>query len=237
MNTPQTDTPETDAECGAPDDATWPGAYVSADFARTLERRAIAAETKLAKWESELSKVMPADFKDWWQNSPDEWPEVARMVTEGLQKQVEMTDKAAEARVKELEEERKDISSCRDTACAKLQRHYDTLRKLAVATWRTNYADEAPQWEPLPDIDGIISQIDNMTAGLAQQVAELKWENAKILSALRLRPIAEAGPVPEGAVRLWASYIEEMQDWSVYSAFTDPSEFDTHFIDIYPPQQ
>lgn len=35
---------------------------------------------KLAKWESELSKVMPPDFKDWWQNSRDEWPEIARFV-------------------------------------------------------------------------------------------------------------------------------------------------------------
>jgi len=68
-----------------------------------MERRAIAAEVKLAQWETELSRVMPSDFKDWWQNSRDEWPEVASMVIEGLRKQVEMTDKAAEARVKELE--------------------------------------------------------------------------------------------------------------------------------------
>ncbi len=35
---------------------------------------------KLAKWETELSKVMPPNFKDWWQNSRDEWPEIARWV-------------------------------------------------------------------------------------------------------------------------------------------------------------
>ena len=39
---------------------------------------------QLAKWESELSKVMPPDFKDWWQNSRDEWPEVARRTIEAL---------------------------------------------------------------------------------------------------------------------------------------------------------
>jgi hypothetical protein len=123
--------------------------------ARTLERRAIAAEAKLAKWESELSRTMPADFKDWWQNSPDEWPEVARMVIEGLRKQVEMTDKAAEARVKELE------------------------------------------------------------------------------TALHLRPIAEAGPVPDGAERLYATIFTKREIMAGSTQFPQ----DTHFIDIYPPQQ
>jgi hypothetical protein len=47
MSTPQTDTPE-DAECGAPDDATWPGAYVSSDFARTLERQRDEAREQVA---------------------------------------------------------------------------------------------------------------------------------------------------------------------------------------------
>lgn len=230
-----TDTPETDAlrESYVHLGPNWLAFEVFAKASERFERRARAAETKLAKWESELSKVMPQDFKDWWQNSREEWPEVASMVIEGLHKQVKLADRAAEARVKELEEERKDISSCRDAACAKLQRHYDTLRKLAVATWRTNYADEAPQWEPLPDIDGIIGQIDNMTAGLAQQVAELKWDNAKILATRRLRPIAEAGPVPERMVRLYAERYLNRQ-WLFAE---DPCSLDTHFIDIYPPQQ
>jgi len=154
MNTPQTDTPETDAFASQLR-GLGTGYYQALDFARALERRAIAAEAKLAKWESELSKVMPADFKDWWQNSRDEWPEVASMVIEGLRKQVEMTDKAADARVKELE------------------------------------------------------------------------------SALRLRPIAEAGPVPEGMVRVYAERYLNRQ-WLFAE---DPCSSDTHCIDIYPPQQ
>jgi hypothetical protein len=51
--------------------------WVTADFARGLER-------ELNKWESELSSVMPADFKDWWQNSKTEWPEVAKGVIASL---------------------------------------------------------------------------------------------------------------------------------------------------------
>ena len=159
MSTPQTDTPETGnvlesilRDKGELCEDTAPFAFVR--LCKKLERRALAAEARLAKWEFELSKVMPADFKDWWQNSREEWPEVARMVIEGLRKQVEMTDKAAEARVKELE------------------------------------------------------------------------------AALRLRPIAEAGTVPEGTIRVYADFING--EWEVT---TDKWNGDTHFIDIYPPQQ
>lgn len=34
----------------------------------------------IEEWEQELSAVMPADFKDWWQNSKREWPAVAAAV-------------------------------------------------------------------------------------------------------------------------------------------------------------
>ena len=41
---------------------------------------------RLQAYDDELSKVMCPDFKDWWQNSKDEWPLVARLVIEGLRK-------------------------------------------------------------------------------------------------------------------------------------------------------
>lgn len=44
---------------------------------------------RLSAYDRELSAVMPADFKDWWQNSPDEWPIVARRVIEGLRERAE----------------------------------------------------------------------------------------------------------------------------------------------------
>lgn len=43
-------------------------------------------EKRVTQWEEELSKVMPADFKDWWQNAKSEWPLVARLVIESLRK-------------------------------------------------------------------------------------------------------------------------------------------------------
>lgn len=51
-------------------------------------------------------------------------------------------------------------------------------------------------------------------------------------AALRLRPITDAGPVPNGAVRLWVFYTGG--NW-VFKPWKDNA--DTHFIDIYPPQQ
>lgn len=53
-------------------------------------------------------------------------------------------------------------------------------------------------------------------------------------AALRLRLIAEAGPVPEGAVRLWSYWQEGFQRWNIKDI---PVNGPTHFIDIYPPQQ
>ena len=53
------------------------------------------------------------------------------------------------------------------------------------------------------------------------------------IASLRLRPIAEAGPVPERMVRLYAERYLNRQ-WLFAE---DPCSLDTHFIDIYPPQQ
>ena len=46
--------------------------------------------TELKSWQDELSKVMPKDFKDWWQNSKKEWPVVARLVIENSRKNEEL---------------------------------------------------------------------------------------------------------------------------------------------------
>lgn len=43
---------------------------------------------------------------------------------------------------------------------------------LADALWRNHYSDLAPQWRPLDTLDGVISQIDNMSAGIGARAAE-----------------------------------------------------------------
>jgi hypothetical protein len=60
----------------------------------------------------ELSKVMPADFKDWHQNSPSEWPVVARMVIESLRER----EDAAYNTVDELRERVAELESWIATA-------------------------------------------------------------------------------------------------------------------------
>lgn len=46
---------------------------------------------------------------------------------------------------------------------------YGYASRLAVALWEKHYKDTAPQWKPLPDLLGVLTQIDNMTAGLIRQ--------------------------------------------------------------------
>jgi len=43
---------------------------------------------------------------------------------------------------------------------------YGYAKRLAVAIWEQHYKGVAPQWKPLDDLIGVLTQIDNMTAGL-----------------------------------------------------------------------
>jgi cephalosporin-C deacetylase-like acetyl esterase len=64
---------------------------------------------RLKAYDDELSKVMPPDFKDWWQNSKDEWPQIAAAVITNLREREEMawqqlTEYRDEMFAKELDE-------------------------------------------------------------------------------------------------------------------------------------
>lgn len=41
-------------------------------------------QRELSTWETELSAVMPLDFKDWHQNVKSEWPKIAASVITSL---------------------------------------------------------------------------------------------------------------------------------------------------------
>ena len=45
---------------------------------------------------------------------------------------------------------------------------YGYASRLAVAIWEQHYKDVAPQWKPLDDLMGVLTQIDNMTSGLTR---------------------------------------------------------------------
>jgi hypothetical protein len=53
---------------------------------------------------------------------------------------------------------------------------YGYASRLAVAIWEKHYKATAVNWKPLPDLMGVLTQIDNMTAGLTRQQAEPEQE-------------------------------------------------------------
>lgn len=114
-------------------------------FQKQLSREVIALETRastdLATWESELSKVMPPDFKDWWQNSKSEWPLVARLVIESKTEWGEMID----AEVGTLREELAAIT--REEGELWELRQTNATMKENLVTLSHLHAKEAEKWQ------------------------------------------------------------------------------------------
>jgi hypothetical protein len=70
------------------------------------------------------------------------------------------------------------------------KRACDYAERLAVSLWRNHWTDSAPDWKPLSgDLIGILTQIDNMTAGMTRARASLypddnvRMKVASVLSA------------------------------------------------------
>ncbi len=68
-------------------------------------------------------------------------------------------------------------------SCEALAQATREARRLAETIWRRRYRESAPQWKPLPDCVGLITQIDNMCAGLL--------EDAEQAAAAVARAVAE----------------------------------------------
>ena len=45
-------------------------------------------------------------------------------------------------------------------------------KRLAEFIWAKHYKNESPNWTPLPDVLGVLTQIDNMTCGLEKATPE-----------------------------------------------------------------
>lgn len=67
--------------------------------------------------------------------------------------------------------------------------------RLATAIYEQRYRQDAPDWKPLPDLLGVLTQIDNMTAGLVRPAPESKQE-----------PVAWA---VQGCSRMWSGEFAE----------------------------
>jgi hypothetical protein len=53
---------------------------------------------------------------------------------------------------------------------------YSYAKQLSEAIWSKHYKDIAPHWKPLDDLIGVLTQINNMTAGLAPPRRETEQE-------------------------------------------------------------
>lgn len=63
------------------------------DFNQELHDNLLKIKSELARlqrYDEELSSVMPKDYKDWWENSPEEWPLVAKSSIESLREREEI---------------------------------------------------------------------------------------------------------------------------------------------------
>ena len=49
--------------------------------------------------------------------------------------------------------------------------------RIATWLWENFYKDVAPQWKALPDLRGVLSQIDNMCVGLKDDLPVYEWVN------------------------------------------------------------
>ena len=61
--------------------------------------------------------------------------------------------------------------------------HREAVR-LAQVLWRRCYREEAPHWRPLDDTAGVISQLDNMCAGVVGDLEELRKKYDSLLYAV-----------------------------------------------------
>lgn len=85
-----------------------PDPWYNEQFDRTKQRledlETIKSElARLQRYDEELSKVMNPDFKDWYQNSKEEYPEVAAWVITNLREQLDWAYETIDRLTEQLE--------------------------------------------------------------------------------------------------------------------------------------
>jgi hypothetical protein len=86
--------------------------------------------------------------------------------------------------------------------------HY-YAKHLAIAIWEKHYKDTAPDWRPLPDLMGVLTQIDNMAVGLAPPRREWRSLSEEEIDAIGKRLNAMTGINLTGYARKVARAIEQ----------------------------
>jgi hypothetical protein len=66
------------------------------------------------------------------------------------------------------------------------QQSHRAAVRLANTLWQRQYLSEAPAWQPADDTAGVISQIDNLAAGLHKEIDRSREDAAHSALALKL---------------------------------------------------
>lgn len=61
---------------------------------------------------------------------------------------------------------------------------FDEVRALCSHLWARHYRDEVPNWLPLDTLPGVISRLDNMTAGVSNDIDEMTAKFKKAITDL-----------------------------------------------------
>lgn len=104
---------------------------------------------------------------------------------------------------------------------AELAEARDELRSLIESIWKAEYRREAPEWKPLPELIGMITQIDNMYAGVRSQRDQARWDLAearevpgRIVAWLRGRFQQQRQHPEDQACAQFIATAIEASDWS-----------------------
>jgi len=81
------------------------------------------------------------------------------------------------------------LTDTRGEDMRELEQGKDELRRLIESIWRAEYRHTAPEWKALPDLVGMVTQVDNMYAGVRSQRDEARWHLAGALE--RCAKVAE----------------------------------------------
>ncbi len=95
----------------------------------------------------------------------------------------------------------------------------DYATTLATSMHRQHYAEAAPNWQPLDDLMGLLTQIDNMYAGLRNDLAVAEAENKRLVGM----PLATLKAERDAAVADAERYrlLKRGQKWSVIDGIGD----------------
>jgi hypothetical protein len=191
-------TPETDARTYVP---SLGASTVPAEFARKLERERNEAQKELSSIHQWIERNHPDGFIDsqtYFQNLErfvDNWYDRLDRLEVDAKRFVRERDEAREAFVIATDQmvqaqcKTREALRERDEARGEFNKASVEANALATSIQKAEYSD-AKEFELLGSVAGVISQIDNMYAGVRQQRDEAREALDCLLAVIGLTPIA-----------------------------------------------